>query len=77
MVANREFLLYGGEGIHAKVGQDFWNDVRDETVQAFGRDVFGDRIAGGVQRIGEKPALHFPRRQDDVDEIPNEIVYVR
>jgi hypothetical protein len=77
VVANREFLLYGDEGIHAKVGQDFWNDVRDQMAQAFGRDAFGDRIAKGVRRIGEKPALHFPRRQDDVDEIPNEIVYVR
>jgi len=77
VVANREFILYGDEGIHAKVGQGFWNDVRDEMTAAFGRDAFGDGIAQGVRRIGEKLAQHFPRRQDDVDEIPNEIVYVR
>jgi uncharacterized membrane protein len=77
VVTNREFLLYGDEGIHAKVGQDFWNDVRNEMTEAFRRDAFGDGIAQGVRRIGEKLARHFPRRQDDVDEISNEIVYTR
>jgi uncharacterized membrane protein len=77
VVTNREFLIYGDEGIHAKVGQDFWDDVRDEMVQAFARDAFGDGIANGVRRIGEKLALHFPRGQDDVNEISNEIVYTR
>jgi uncharacterized membrane protein len=77
VVTNREFLLYGDEGIHAKVGQDFWNDVRDEMAEAFRRDAFGDGIAHGVRRIGDKLARHFPRRQDDVDEISNEIVYTR
>jgi uncharacterized membrane protein len=77
VVTNREFLIYGDEGIHAKVGQDFWNDVRNEMAEAFRRDAFGDGIAQGVRRIGEKLARHFPRRQDDVDEISNEIVYTR
>jgi len=77
VVTNREFLIYGDEGIHAKVGQNFWDDIRSEMVDAFRRDAFGDGIAQGVRRIGEKLALHFPRRQDDVDEISNEIVYTR
>ena len=77
VVANREFLIYGDEGIHAKVGQDFWSDVRDEMAEAFGRDEFGEGIARGVRRIGEKLAQHFPWQHDDVDEIPNEIVYRR
>jgi uncharacterized membrane protein len=77
IVTNHEFLIYGDEGIHAKVGADFWNDVRDEMADAFRRDEFGAGIAHGVQRIGEKLAQYFPWQRDDVDEIPDAIVYRR
>jgi len=58
VVANREFLIYGGEGIHAKVGQDFWNDVRDEMAAAFGRDEFG---AGTLRFLRHRQ--HAPKRR--------------
>jgi len=29
IVTNREFLIYGDQGIHEKVGQGFWDDRRD------------------------------------------------
>ncbi|HPC95854.1 MAG TPA: TPM domain-containing protein [Sedimentisphaerales bacterium] len=77
ILTNREFLIYGDEGIHARVGQGFWDDVRREMQEAFGRNAFGDGIAAGVRRIGEKLAQHFPCQRNDVDEISNEIVYRR
>jgi uncharacterized membrane protein len=77
VVANREFLIYGDEGIHTKVGADFWNDIRDEMAEAFRRDECGAGIAYGVQRIGAKLAQYFPWQRDDVDEISDEIVYRR
>ncbi len=77
IVTNREFLVYGDEGIHAKVGLDFWNEVGDEMAKAFGEDRFGEGIALAVQRAGEKLAQFFPHRRDDIDEISNEIVYRR
>jgi uncharacterized membrane protein len=77
VITNREFLIYGDEGIHTKVGQDFWDDVRRQMQKAFGRDAFGDGLADGVRRIGAKLTHYFPRRRDDVDEISDEIVYRR
>ena len=77
VVANREFLIYGDEGIHAQVGQGFWDDVCEQMREAFGRDEFGEGIATGVRRIGEKLSQYFPHEREDVDEISNEIVYRR
>lgn len=77
IVANREFLIYGDAGIHAKVGPDFWKDVRDAMASAFREDQFGEGIGLGVQRIGEKLARYFPHQRDDVDEISNAILYWR
>lgn len=75
VVTNREFFIHGDEGIHAQVGTDFWNDVRDEMAEAFRRNECGAGIARGVQRIGEKLAQYFPWPRDDVNEMPDEIVY--
>lgn len=77
VVTNREFLIYGDEGIHEKVGPDFWSDVRDDLAEAFRQDRFGEGIAHGVRRIGEKLAHYFPLQQDDIDEVSNEIIYRR
>ncbi len=75
IVSNREFLLYGDQGIHEKVGQGFWDDVCRQMLDAFRREEFADGLRQGVRQVGEKLAQHFPHQRDDVDEISNEIVY--
>ena len=75
IVTNREFLIYGDQGIHEKVGQGFWDDIRDKMVAAFQKDEFADGISQGVRLIGEKLSQYFPHQRDDIDEISNEIVY--
>ena len=74
VIANREFLIYGDEGIHEKAGQDFWDDVRDVMQGEFVRGEFGNGLCKGVRRIGEKLAEFFPYQADDEDEISDEVV---
>ena len=38
IVTNREFLIYGDQGIHQKVGQTFWDDVRNVMFAIAGLD---------------------------------------
>jgi len=75
VLANREFLIYGDEGIHEKVGQGFWDDVRDAMLDKFKKDEFGEGLCIGVQRIGEKLAHYFPYQADDKEEIPDDVAY--
>jgi uncharacterized membrane protein len=75
IVSNREFLVYGDEGIHEKVGQGFWDDVCRQMCDAFGQERFAEGVCQAVHLIGEKLATYFPHQWDDVDEISNEIVY--
>ncbi len=77
VLANREFLVYGDEGIHAKVEQGFWSEVRRTMADAFGRDEFGKGLARGIRQVAEQLAQHFPCEEHDIDEIANEIVYHR
>ena len=75
IVTNHEFLIHGDQGIHDRVGQGFWDDVRDKMVVAFKQDEFSEGISQGVSLIGEKLSRFFPYQRNDIDEISDEIIY--
>jgi uncharacterized membrane protein len=58
--SRRRFVVLGDEGIHAKVGQEFWERV---TAAVSGHLRDGDFTRGlvhGIETVGEQLALHFP-----------------
>jgi uncharacterized membrane protein len=74
-VDDREFAIVGGEGIHAKVGDAFWDALRDAMHEDFAK---GDPASGLTRAIGEagsRLAEFFPRRADDENELSDEISY--
>jgi len=75
VTTNREFLIYGDEGIHKKVGSHFWEDVKNRMVENFKEGNFGKGIADAVEVIGEKLKNFFPYKKDDINEISDEIEY--
>ncbi|MBC8377622.1 MAG: TPM domain-containing protein [Planctomycetes bacterium] len=75
VTTNREFLIYGDEGIHEKVGQSFWDDVKETMLLHFHQNEYGAGLQVGIERIGEKLKYFFPCQTDDKNEIGNEISY--
>lgn len=75
VTTNREFAICGDRGIHEKVGQGFWDDVRDAMQSRFREGLFAEGLCEGVRRVGAKLAEHFPRRPDDRNEVPNEVAH--
>ena len=74
VLVNREFLIYGDKGINEKVEEDFWLNLSNAMREKFQS---GNLIAGlcaGVEHVGEQLATYFPRN-DDVNEISDEVVY--
>jgi uncharacterized membrane protein len=70
---DRQFAIIGDEGIHAKVGENFWNNEKDVMMTYFQR---GDMIGGIVyfiEQIGAKLKESFPYQEGDVNELSNEI----
>lgn len=47
VIANREFLIFGDQGIHEKAGQELWDSVRDKMAEFFRQDKFGEGHAAG------------------------------
>ncbi len=74
VAANREFLVYGDEGIHTHVRQAFWNQVRDEIARHLADGHFGDGLCAGIHLIGSKLSQHFPVDSDNRNEISDEAI---
>ncbi|HVI46277.1 MAG TPA: TPM domain-containing protein [Chitinophaga sp.] len=73
---DQQFAILGDQGIHEKVGDDFW--VKEATLLT---DHFQDgRIIEGmeecIREIGESLRTHFPHEAgSDENELPDDIVF--
>jgi len=72
---NKRFAIVGDQGIHEKVGDDFWNEIRDIMTDHFKTGDFVTGLTKGIEKTGEKLKSFFPYQTDDVNELPNEISF--
>ena len=70
----RKFALVGDEGIHKECGAEFWNQLVATMRDHFKREAFTDALVEGIESVGRALGEHFPRRADDRNELPNEII---
>jgi len=72
--ATRRFAILGDEGIHQVLGPQGWERVRDGMAERFRQDDFPGGLVYAVEEVGGVLREHFPWREGDVDELPNEVV---
>ncbi|SEA31701.1 TLP18.3, Psb32 and MOLO-1 founding protein of phosphatase [Arachidicoccus rhizosphaerae] len=73
---DRQLAVFGDEGIHAKVGMDFWKQKLSEVKAAFTEKSYGKGLTLMILSIGEALKKAFPYNQvDDINELPDDIVY--
>lgn len=75
---DRQLAVFGDEGIHQKVGSEYWNKLVAEMLSSFNKEDYAKGIAECVIQIGEALHTHFPYDRDtDKNELPDEIVFGR
>lgn len=75
---DRQLAVFGDEGIHQKVGNEYWNKVVTEMLSTFNKNDYAKGIADCAIQIGEALITHFPFNRDtDKNELPDEIVFGR
>ncbi|MBN8856409.1 MAG: hypothetical protein BGO55_18005 [Sphingobacteriales bacterium 50-39] len=73
---DRQLALMGDQGIHEKVGNEFWNKEVQLILSHFNRTDYAAGIAHVVEEIGEALRTHFPYDKDgDINELPDDIVF--
>lgn len=74
-VPGRKVAVVGDTGIHAKLGDAYWQGVLDVVLGHFRADRFCEGLCAGVHLLGEKLEEHFPLRHDDRNELSNDISF--
>jgi uncharacterized membrane protein len=77
-IKDRQLAIFGDEGIHQKVGDEYWNSELMKMVQNFNLKNTVEGIRQSVLNIGEALHEHFPYDGDtDKNELPDDIVFGR
>jgi putative membrane protein len=70
----RRVLVIGDSGIHAKMGNQHWDSVRDLIIQGIKQDDICGGICRAIENCGKALAEHFPYKSDDVNELPDQVI---
>jgi uncharacterized membrane protein len=74
-IENKQFAILGDAGINQLVPGNFWNEIKNAMEDHFRNSDFAVGLAAGVKMAGEQLKKHFPRQQDDVNELSNEVSF--
>jgi uncharacterized membrane protein len=74
LLHDRLFYILGDQGIHEKIGDETWAQIRDEIQTHFKDGNFPEGILWGIERVGKILTEHFPIKPDDTNELSNEVV---
>jgi uncharacterized membrane protein len=70
---SQTFAIVGDAGVHERCGQGFWTAVAAEMRERFARAEWTDGVVHAIRKAGDLLAEHFPRRADDVNELPDRV----
>ena len=72
--SRKSFAVIGDAGIHAKVGQDFWDHLAVILGDKFRGKQFTEGLLEAIKAVGQKLSSHFPYDPgSDVNELPDSI----
>ena len=73
---DKQLAVFGDEGIHSKLGNDYWNAEVRKMINKFNKENYADGIKEVVTDIGESLTRLFPYNNDtDKNELPDDIVF--
>ena len=72
---DHQLAIIGDAGIDQKVPEDFWESTKDLMLDSFRKGDYVSGLIAGIEKAGEQLGRYFPRRSDDVNELPNDIYF--
>lgn len=73
---DHKFAIIGDRGINKVVPADFWETTKVAMGAHFATGQLADGLIAGISLAGEKLAIFFPSSHDDINELPNDIMYM-
>jgi uncharacterized membrane protein len=74
-VKSHKMAIVGDAGINVKVPSDFWKSTLDHALACFRENRYADGIVETVNQCAAPLELHFPKTENNPDELSNEISF--
>jgi len=71
---DHKFAILGDAGINAKMEDDFWDHIKEAMKSEFVKGDFAKGLETGIQMAGKALADHFPYKDDDQNELSDDII---
>jgi len=72
---DHKFAILGDAGINQKVPENFWDEIKEETLEYFKRREFTEGLCHGIDKAGKQLKQHFPYKSNDSNELTDEISF--
>jgi uncharacterized membrane protein len=72
---DKKFAILGDDGIHAKVAEGFWDNIKDAVITKFREKQYAIGLVGGINMAGEKLAEYFPSEKEATNVLFDGISY--
>lgn len=72
---DHKFAVIGDAGINSKVGDQFWQEIRDEMIPFFKNGDLSGGLIKGIDKAGKQLKTYFPYQSNDKNELSNEISF--
>lgn len=71
----KHIAIIGDKAVNEKVQSNFWNTCYEQMLPYFKNQDYTNGILKGLELTGEHLAQYFPRSENDVDELNNEVSF--
>lgn len=72
--SRKRFAVLGDTGIHAAVGQEFWESLAGRMSASFRKGDFTGGLVAAIEEAGRRLAAHFPHDPGlDVNELADDV----
>lgn len=74
-VLNKKIAVVGDQGIHQKLGNEFWQKVVDDLIKKFKASSKAIALSECIGECGNQLGKFFPRKEDDTNELTDTISF--
>jgi uncharacterized membrane protein len=74
LFSKHQFHIVADRGINAKVADGTWDGIAHQMTNHFKKGSYREGICETVAKVGEILSGNFPRKEDDTNELSNEVI---
>jgi putative membrane protein len=75
-LAERRAEIIADQAIASKVAPEVWGDAMAALLSGIRAGAAGDGMVSAVEQVGKVLAQHFPRADDDINELPDRLIEI-